>query len=101
VGAAPEIEQGAAPLALDADRRGPHPAPLEPDLSMDSDTVGVSIPSDIVSLMDDDLPLAVRWRSASRATLGHYLQAGYEVRGFDRGGTTSTYLLDRTLDTER
>ena len=85
------------PLALDAAEVGsPHPHPGSPELKLESDEVAVEIPSDIVSLMDDDMELALRWRGATRAAFTHYLGLGYEVREFVRGASTSTYVVARS-----
>ena len=83
------------PLALGATLDGPYPRPGSPDLQLESDEVGVEIPADIVSLMDDDMELALRWRGATRAVLTHYLGLGYEVRGLVRGAGTSRYVVAR------
>jgi chorismate synthase len=85
-----------APFALAAEQGGAWPRPAEPRLSLRSDAVRVSIPADVGSLMEDDLPLAVSWREATRATFVHYLGHGYEVREFERGATVSTYQLNRS-----
>lgn len=81
------------PLALDADASGRHPRPADPVLSLHASAVRVKIPADVSALMHDDLPLAVAWREATRAVFGHYLSAGWEVREFERDGSTSTYLV--------
>jgi predicted GNAT superfamily acetyltransferase len=92
-GEAAEAGGERAPLALDADLSGRHPRPTEPLLSPHVSAVRVKIPADVSALMRDDLPLAVAWREATRAVFGHYLSGGWEVREFERGDETSTYLV--------
>ena len=84
---------GGIPSALDARLEGPHPRPGVPDLTLGNDRIRVGIPSDIGALMTDDLPLALEWRAATRAVFVHYLQSGYEVDDFVRGGESSQYIL--------
>lgn len=106
--AAPEESPGAdvsaagAPFALASasESGGSHPRPGLPELSLGSPAVRVAIPSDIGSLMDDDIGLAVEWRDATRRALEHYLSSGYEVREFERGGRTSAYVVTRRSGTE-
>ena len=86
------------PSALDAQPGGVHTRPGVADLSLRSDWIRVAIPSDIVSLMSEDLPLALEWRAATRAVFVHYLSSGYEVREFLRGVGESQYLLARVSD---
>ena len=93
-------EAGGAPYALFAEDGDDHPEPGEPRLGLRADAVRVAIPSDIGSLMSDDMELAVRWRSATRAVFRHYLDAGYEAVGFTRGLRTSAYRLARRRDAE-
>jgi predicted GNAT superfamily acetyltransferase len=95
-----EARVGSWPLALDADLSGPHPTPGRPDIGLGNEAVRVMIPSDIGTLMGDDLPLAVEWRAATRAVFDHYIGRGYEVREFERGTPVSTYLLARMRETE-
>lgn len=88
-----------APFALDAESVGPHPRPLEPVLSLEEERVRIAIPADIGALLSEDLGLAIAWREATRAALGHYISSGLEVREFYRGEKISTYLLARgTVD---
>ena len=54
-----------------------------------------AIPSDVVSIMRDDVGLALAWRESTRAVFAHYLSAGYEVHEFERGEATSSYLVAR------
>lgn len=95
-GAEPE-PYGDAPFALrdaGSDERG-HPRPGTPDTSLGNEAVRVAIPSEVGPLMDDDMELAVAWRTATRTALTHYLGAGYQVQEFERGRTTSAYVLTR------
>ena len=80
-------------LALEAETSGAHPTPGEPRLDVGNESVGVQIPSDVVSLMRDDLELARTWRSVTRATFTHYLANDLEVRELLRGDATATYVM--------
>ena len=86
-----------APSALDAGTvaDGDLPAPGSPDLSLGTDAIRVSIPTEVGSLMRRDMALAVAWREATRAVFAHYLPDRYEVTGFERGEPASTYVLTR------
>lgn len=84
-----------APAALAADADGRHPTPSAPSVRPGNDRVRIAIPSDVGAIMEDDLPLAVAWRHATRAAFSHYLNAGYEVCEFQRGDRVSEYLLAR------
>jgi len=91
-----------APFALAAeDGSAGHPRPGSPELSLGNDAVRVAIPSDVGSLMTDDMALAVRWREATRAVFERYLSDGYEVVEFERGRSTSDYLLARRAERNR
>ena len=93
-GVAPDPLNAACPMALAAvEVEGEHPRPSVPDTSLGTETVGIVIPSDIGTMMDEDLSLAVEWRHATRAAFLHYLAAGYEVTGFRRGPHVSMYAL--------
>jgi predicted GNAT superfamily acetyltransferase len=39
------------------------------------------------------MPLAIRWREATREAFVHYLSRGYEAREFLRGESVSSYIL--------
>lgn len=78
--------------------RGDLPRPGEPRLFLGNDVVSVSIPSDVVRIMDESMDLALEWRRATRAALTHYLGQGYEVRELLRGDPTSDYLLVKERD---
>lgn len=95
----PEID-GEYPVALSVERgsAGVHPRPSPPDLSLGNDAITIAVPSEIGSVMEDDLPLAVDWRHATRQTFGHYLTSGYEVTGFRRGPGLSLYTVTRIVD---
>lgn len=82
-------------LAASLSPMSSHPIPGLVDLDLGSDWLSVEIPSDVGTLMDEDLDLAQAWRVATRATLGHYMGSGYEVREFVRGPSVSRYLLTR------
>ncbi len=84
-----------APLALGSTVNGGLPAPDLSEALPGNDRVRVSIPSDVGRLMEDDLPLAVAWREATRTAFAHYLADGYEVREFRRGDLVSEYLVCR------
>lgn len=102
-GASPESPPAAdAPFVLAAlpEKSGGHPRPGPPDLSPGSDVVRVAIPSHVASLMEDDVELAVEWRRATRSVFEHYLSSGYEVTEFERGPSTSAYVVTRSSRTE-
>lgn len=87
-----------APYALSAREgaRTAHPQPGLPELDhLGNDRVRVSIPSDVGTLMKDDMGLAVEWREATRAVFDRYMSAGFQVLEFQRGRPVSTYLLSR------
>ncbi len=46
----------------------------------------LAVPGAIDAMMEDDMPLAIRWREATREAFLHYFSRGYEVREFIRGG---------------
>ena len=69
------------------------PEPGTPDLLREESAVLVAIPSDIVTVMNTDIDLAGRWRKATRETLVHYINKGYEVHEMFWGDRTSDYLL--------
>lgn len=87
------IDVARLPLALGSTTSEPHPCPGSLRLDLEDDAVGVHIPSDIVSLMNDDMQLALAWRAATRQVFRHYLDRGYEVRELVRGSPASTYLV--------
>lgn len=94
-GPAEAVGLASAPFALEAVEGTPHPTPGEPRLDLGNDAVRVAIPSDIGGLMAADTDLAVRWRHATRAVFRHYIAEGLEVREFERGERSSTYVLAR------
>ena len=49
--------------------------------------------ADIEEVMRAQLPLAIRWREATREAFLHYLSRGYVIREFLRGPVISSYLL--------
>lgn len=83
------------PVALTARRAGAHPDPGEIDMALGNELVAVEIPSNVVSLMNDDPALARAWRDATRQALTSFMAEGYEVREFLRGADASTYVLAR------
>jgi len=87
-------------LAASSDSTSYHPSPGSVELDLENDWVSVEIPSDIGTLMDEDLDLAQAWRIATRASLTHYMSLGYEVREFVRGDSVSRYLLTRIKEGE-
>lgn len=72
---------------------GPRPSPGRPVLGLRHSRLLLPVPSRIGPIMDEDMPLAVRWREATRSAFAHYLSRGYEAREFSRGEVSSTYLL--------
>jgi predicted GNAT superfamily acetyltransferase len=85
-------------VALSSDTTGRWPRPGKPDLHLETDLVHVAIPSSIGAVMQDDLGVAIEWRAATRAAFQFYLSRGYEVRDFEKGEQTATYVLARTTD---
>jgi len=71
----------------------PFPSPGVPILGLDDSAVLLAVPCVVDAMMEGDMPLAVRWREATRQAFIHYLSRGYEVREFFRGGSISYYLL--------
>lgn len=82
-----------APTILGAEMTGQFPVPGEPVLGREESAVRLTIPGALEAMMETDLPLAVRWREASREAFLHYLGRGYEVRELLRDRTTSSYIL--------
>ncbi len=74
------------------------PSPGDPKLDLGSDWVAVAIPSDIQRIKEASPELASPWRHATRLTLTHYLDRGYEVRELVREGSYSSYLLARPAE---
>jgi predicted GNAT superfamily acetyltransferase len=96
-GPGPEAGEGVA-IALGERTPGPAaelPHPGEPHLDVDEDRIRVAIPADVSAVMAASMELAVAWRDATRTTLVHYIDRGYEVRELLRGPRTSDYLLTR------
>jgi chorismate synthase len=69
----------------------------DPDLSIDGAAVRVAIPVDIQTLKENDIELAVDWRTKTRAALQHYIERGYTVVDLVRETGWSSYLLRRDL----
>jgi predicted GNAT superfamily acetyltransferase len=88
------------PFALAADVTGRWPRPGEPDLTLEDAAMRAAIPSDVGTLMQQDLELAVAWRRATRAAFAQYIARGYEVQEFERGGAVSAYLLAKIVEDE-
>ena len=76
----------------------PGGSPCVPTTVPDAPTVLVEIPHDLQAVRATGDHLALSWRLATRATLLHYLENGYRVSGFRRGGTKSlpAYELTRS-----
>jgi len=71
----------------------PFPSPGAPVLGQDDPALLLAVPRVVDAMMEGDLPLAIRWREATRQLFIHYLSRGYEVREFFRGEEASSYLL--------
>jgi len=67
--------------------------PGEPVLGLDGPSLRLAVPGFIDGMMESDLPLAVRWREATRKAFLHYFSRGYEAVEFTRGDPVSSYLL--------
>ena len=72
---------------------GDFPSPGELTLELTEAHLLLPVPADIEEVMRADMPLAVRWREATREAFHHYLSRGYEVREFLRGSAVSSYVL--------
>ena len=83
------------PRVLQVQEGGSHPIPGAADLDATDPSIHLAVPGDIDAMMEEDLPLAIRWREATRAPFLHYLSHGYEVREFVRAGAVSGYVLKR------
>jgi predicted GNAT superfamily acetyltransferase len=81
-----EIPQG-TPLVVAAD------ASEQP--FVDAPSVAVRVPRDISALAASDLPLARRWRMATRRAFTHYLARGYTIAGFIADADGGRYLLSK------
>lgn len=94
-GTRPPPETGSASLLLSFQDVGGFPSPDAPRFGLGDQHLLLPIPSDVDAMMASNLPLAVRWREATRALFQHYLSLGYLVRDFFRQGPVSSYLLER------
>ena len=69
------------------------------DLTRADEWLGIRIPRDIGAVKEADVELAQDWRAQTREMFTTYLERGYRVRGFDRGGydpnAQPCYLLHR------
>jgi chorismate synthase len=81
------------PRALAVEEEGGFPSPGNPMLDHSEDRILLNVPGDLDAIMEYNLPLAVRWREATRGPFVHYLTRGYEVREFVRAGGVSGYVL--------
>ncbi len=97
-GAEPEPGHGKAeslPGTIPLEREGSLPSPGRPLLGLEAPGLLIAVPAEIEGIMALDLPLAIRWREATRAAMTHYLDRGYEIREFFRGAEVSHYLLEK------
>ncbi|MFH1763149.1 MAG: hypothetical protein ABIF09_03055 [Gemmatimonadota bacterium] len=81
------------PQLLPTIARGPFPSPGAPILGLDDPLLLLAVPGVVDAIMEGDLPLAIRWREATRELFLHYFSRGYEAREFLRGDGLSYYLL--------
>jgi len=81
------------PLVVPVLGGGPFPAPAAEILGLEDPMLLLAVPGAVDEMMKNDLPLAVRWREATRKAFQHYLSRGYEAREFIREETVSFYLL--------
>lgn len=86
-------DSGDTPFALGVRTDSGEPRPGEANLSLTADRLRVAIPTDIVTIMNHSMELAMEWRMATRPVFAHYLRDGYEVRELVRGDRSSDYLL--------
>ena len=84
------------PRVLGVEEEGGLPAPGNPVLDITDRRILLNVPGEIDAIMDRDLPLAIRWRGATREPFLHYLTRGYEVREFVREGGVSGYVLEHS-----
>lgn len=73
---------------------GGFPSPGTPILGLDEPSLLLAVPSVIDAMMEGDMPMAIRWRKATREAFVHYFSRGYEAREFLRGDGVSSYLLE-------
>jgi predicted GNAT superfamily acetyltransferase len=66
------------------------------DLAMSEPRLAVIIPAGFTEMQQQDLPLALAWRSATREVFTTYLSRGYRVTDFvlDRQAQQGTYVID-------
>ena len=83
------------PRILQVQEGGGLPIPGGAELGATDPRLLLNVPGEIDGMMEEDLPLAIRWREATRVPFLHYLSCGYEVREFVRSGSASGYVLER------
>ncbi len=70
-----------------------YPSPGAPILGLSNPALLLAVPAVVDAMMEGDMPLAVRWREATREVFLHYFSRGYVAREFLRGEAVSSYLL--------
>lgn len=88
-----EVDLAAVARALSVERMAGLPVPGPPHLGLQDPEILIPVPAVVEEVMRRDLPLAVRWREATREVFVHYFSRGYEAREFLRGKEVSHYLL--------
>jgi predicted GNAT superfamily acetyltransferase len=81
------------PWVLPVLESGDFASPGVPVLGLNDQEILLPVPSVIDTLMAEAMPLAIRWREATRKAFLAYLSRGYEIREFLRGKEVSAYLL--------
>ncbi|MCJ7630760.1 MAG: hypothetical protein MUO50_20470 [Longimicrobiales bacterium] len=93
-GGGPSMEElSQVPQLLPTITSGPFPSPGAPKLGLDDPLLLLAVPGAVDAIMEGDMPLAIRWRKATREVFLHYFSRGYEAREFIRGEGRSYYLL--------
>jgi predicted GNAT superfamily acetyltransferase len=71
--------------------------PVGADLTLDADSLAVTIPTGFTEMQQADLALARAWRASTREIFTTYLSRGYEVVDFvlERRERRGTYVLSK------
>ena len=95
VGVVRDASVASAPLVNPSQPAAHWLAPGPADLSLDAPRLLVEIPVGYAEMMVQNPPLALEWRTASRAIFQHYLARGYHVVDFflSRESGRGQYLL--------
>lgn len=83
----------AGATVMETEWKGGLPLPVSYRLHLSGRKLLVHVPENIGEMMRTAIREAVLWREATRAVFQHYLELGYEVHGFERGGGLPAYVL--------